>query len=185
MTNEVPLILDLGAHIGEAGVWFASQFPAAAIFSLEPDGENAKLARANTSGLNIAVIEAAISDHAGHTQLVDHGRGSWGYTIIPEDAAGQPRGAVSTLTIDDLLRVTEECNLKPFILKFNIEGAEAQLFSGDCKWIDLFELVVGEIHDWMLPGKNTGRVVLTALTKYDRDFLHNRYFLFSFKNHSK
>jgi FkbM family methyltransferase len=178
--GATPLIIDLGAHIGEASVWFASLFPEAKIFAIEPDGENLEVLKKNAEGLKIEVFHCAVSDKQAVATLVDPGRGSWGYML--GDATDCPkRGPVAVIRFPALMQIAEQRGLFPLILKFNIEGAEKQLFSGDVSWIDSFPLIIGELHDWMLPHQGISAAFLRAVADRKRDFLYKRFYVFSFR----
>jgi hypothetical protein len=57
-------------------------------------------------------------------------------------------------------------------VKVDIEGAEADLFSGNTEWVELTPIIIVELHDWMLPKKGTSRPFLQCISKLDRDFIY-------------
>jgi FkbM family methyltransferase len=63
---ERPLILDLGANIGLATLYFAKNWPKAYIVAVEPDEENFRLMLANLDGLsNVKPVNAAVASEDG------------------------------------------------------------------------------------------------------------------------
>jgi hypothetical protein len=52
----------------------------------------------------------------------------------------------------------------------DIEGAEKELFSRNVAWINLFPLLMIELHDWMLCGEAASQTFLNAMAQCRRDF---------------
>ncbi|MCW1383969.1 FkbM family methyltransferase [Novosphingobium sp. KCTC 2891] len=150
-----PVVLDCGANIGAATVAFADTWPRAAVVAIEPDPGNAAMARRNLVGTpNHVVLEAAIGSVPGFAALNDDGL-AW--AIQTERAQ---RG-VPIITIENALAAVP--NGEPFICKIDIEGFEADLFARDTRWIDRFEVLMVEPHDWLLPGRRTSRHLQRAM----------------------
>src|SRR5467141_3450598 len=59
------LIIDAGANIGAAALYFSFRFSSSKIISIEPEKKNCELLRMNCAGLNIAVVEAALGCETG------------------------------------------------------------------------------------------------------------------------
>jgi FkbM family methyltransferase len=138
-------IVDLGAHIGVAACWFASRYPAATVIAVEPEPDNFALLAANAGPYdNIVPVHAAIWDRPGRISLVDPHGGSWAY-----QTASTP-GDIEAIPIEDLLARHGIGQVD--LLKANIEGAEIELFSGNCGWLDRVNAVVVELHDRFRPG---------------------------------
>jgi FkbM family methyltransferase len=159
-----PLILDLGANIGAATVYFGMHFPRAHIVALEPQAENFALLQDNVAGLDVDARRAAIGSRDGEAALVDPGEGEWGYRT----AAG--RG----VRVEGAARLVAEkraAGYTPYIAKIDIEGAEAELFAADTAWADSFPLVIIELHDWLLPRAGTSRAFLAWAGARQRDFV--------------
>ena len=149
------VIVDLGAHIGIASCWFASRYPAATVIAVEPESDNFALLAENARLYeNIVPVHAAIWDRPGRVSLVDPRQGSWSYRI-----ADTP-GDIEAIPIEELLaryRI-EQVDL----LKVDIEGAEIELFSGDCQWLDQVNAIVVELHDRLRRGCTTAFERATA-----------------------
>ncbi|HLY53926.1 MAG TPA: FkbM family methyltransferase [Stellaceae bacterium] len=127
--GAVPLIIDAGANIGAASIWFARHFPQARILAVEPDAENAACCRANVEHLDtVEVIEAAIGSASGFTALKNETGEAW---AVQTERSDDPAG-VRIVTVDELVRRIPNGRL--FILKVDIEGFESDLFAGntDC-----------------------------------------------------
>ena len=70
----------------------------------------------------------------------------------------------------------------PFIVKIDIEGFEAELFSRNLEWLDRFYVLIIELHDWMLPRQRSSQSFLRAIGALDRDFLYAGENVFSIAN---
>jgi FkbM family methyltransferase len=161
--NVKPLIIDLGANIGLASKYFDLVYPSSHIVAVEPNGGNCLIARTNLPG-NAVLKKAAISSRSGTGNLIDTGR-NVGFRVETN-----PHGDVEFLTVQDLLDSAKGC--APFLIKIDVEGFESDLFSENTEWIDLFPVLLIELHDWMLPGKQVTKNFLVEISKKDRDFMH-------------
>lgn len=176
-SGKTPIIVDAGANIGASVVYWGIHFPKAQILAIEPDKANFALLRKNTQGLNVILHEAAIGSFEGSASLSDPGEGEWGYRTARDDAGGLP-----IISMNGLLESGVAGNGAPFIAKIDIEGAEADLFAANTGWVQSFDLVIIELHDWMLPGQGTSRNFLKCIANLDRDFLHIGENIFSIRN---
>ena len=177
--GRVPLVLDAGANIGASVLYFAHAFPCAHIAALEPARNNFELLQANAAGLDVDARCAAIGAADGETALVDPGAGEWGYRT----AVDGPGERVSVISATRLVAEKRAAGRVPFIAKIDIEGGEAELFSRDTGWVDLFPLLIVELHDWLLPRAGSSRNFLGCIAGRDRDFVFMGENVFSIANH--
>jgi FkbM family methyltransferase len=155
-SGRTPLIIDAGANIGASTVWFARQYPKAQVVAVEPEPANAAICRENIRELpNARLVEAAIGGAPGHVALSNSAE-SWAFQTKREETGG-----VDVVTISDLLAAAP--NSQAFIIKIDIEGFEADVFSANLGWLDQAEVVIVEPHDWMLPGQGTSRTMQAAM----------------------
>jgi FkbM family methyltransferase len=175
--GKTPIIIDAGANIGASVVYWAIHFPKAQIIGIEPDKANFALLRQNTQGLNVVLHEAAIGSIEGSASLHDPGEGEWGYRTARNDAGNLP-----IISMNGLLESGVAGNGAPFIAKIDIEGAEADLFAANTDWVQKFDLLIIELHDWLLHGHGTSRNFLKCIANLDRDFLHIGENIFSIRN---
>ena len=176
-TIERPLIIDAGANIGTSACWFALEFPNAHIVAFEPDPANFELLVANTAGLDVETHKVAIGPRDGRVRLVDPGEGEWGYRTAEADD-----GQVPMIALARVVAEKQAAGFTPFICKIDIEGGEAELFTPPTDWIDLFPLMLVELHDWLIPGQGTSRNFLQCVAARDRDFVHLGENIFSIRN---
>ena len=162
-TGRTPLIIDLGANIGLASAYFHRIYPDAQIIAVEPDKGNCEMARRNLPAKS-TLIEAAAASHPGRAKLIDTGR-NCGFRVDP--CAG---GDIQLVTVADLLELAEGSH--PFMIKIDIEGFEEDLFSKNVQWVDLFPIILTELHDWMLPNRRVTRNFLSVMATREREFMH-------------
>ncbi len=173
--KESPLVIDAGANIGAASVYFSATYPGCKVVAIEPERNNCKLFRLNCVGRDVEIIEGAIGRETGSMFLQDPGLSDWGFRI---GATGNYE--VMVTTVPELL--ASQIGNTPFILKIDIEGGEDDLFSSDCAWLARFALVVIETHDWMLPGHGISQHFYTQIAKRDFDILQKGENTFCFNN---
>jgi FkbM family methyltransferase len=170
--RTTPLIIDCGANIGASPLFFALEFPGARVVAIEPDPENFELLSRNTADFPVMCLHAAVASKSGRLDLLDPGKGEWGYRTASFDA-GLPAArklSVKAVTLDEVLAMHGE-SAEPFLLKVDIEGAEADLFAGSTAAIDRFPIVVIELHDWLFPRRATSRPFLRWHASRDRDLV--------------
>jgi FkbM family methyltransferase len=172
--GQVPTIVDAGAHIGLATLWFATKFPRARIFAVEPAAENFEILRRNVSPYpNITPIDAAIWDRKTRVHLINASDQPWAWEASESDS-----GEVQTVTISDLLN--RELNSVPLIVKVDIEGGETELFRSNLEWVEQTPLIVFELHDYLGGWRGTGHAVFSGLTAHRRDYMQRGENMFSF-----
>lgn len=174
--NLAPLIVDCGAHCGIATKFFTQTYPQARIVAVEPDEDNAALARETNSGDRVTVLCAAVGSVDGTGSLERQDR-SFAHRIN-----SAVEGETRILSINTLLDDERRSGARPFIVKIVIEGAEENLFDGNTDWIDAFPLLIIELHDGMLPGTANARNFLREMGRRNRDFLYHGKNIFSLSN---
>jgi len=161
--SQIPVIVDAGANIGASAIWFADLFPEARVVAIEPDPANAELARVNTETRpNIEVIEAAIGAKPGFVSLAQ-GRNAWSVQTSRAETGHL------IVTLSDAVKTVSDARI--FIVKIDIEGFEADLFSSDLEWLDDVCAVFVEPHDWMLPGQGSSQSMQKAMLGRGRELL--------------
>jgi FkbM family methyltransferase len=160
--GERPVIIDGGANIGAAALWFARQFPQAEVVAIEPDPENARMCRLNTENVpNIRVVEAALGADSGTVTLTNE--------IGTADAVRTSRSTEGKVPIRTIAELTGEGRL--FLVKVDIEGFESDLFTSNLEWLKQVSGVLIEPHDWMLPGRFSSLAFQRALSQHSFELL--------------
>jgi FkbM family methyltransferase len=150
LSYEPKLIVDAGAHIGCATVYFALTYPHAVIIALEPEPRNFELLATNTAAYrNVVPLRAALWGKPSAMSIVDSGASTWAFRVR-EDAASQAAGILG-LTMSEIIAW---CGMVPVdLLKIDVEGAEKEIFAGDCSaWLDHVGTIMIETHDRITPG---------------------------------
>jgi FkbM family methyltransferase len=161
------VIIDAGAHIGLASIWFATRYPNALIVAVEPETDNFELLVANTVAYpNVQAVRAALWVTDGDVDLLDPGWGTWGFRI-GDRATGDNKKVVCGVSLPRLMDRFRLDHID--LLKLDIEGSEVEVFSQCSSWIDQVEGIVVELHDRIRPG--CSRAFFGAV----RDFTHERW----------
>ena len=176
-SGKKPLIIDCGGNIGLASKYFSDNYREAKIICIEPDAANLEQAKKNNLFTDIDFRKAAIGSENGTGEIIDTGLGNNAYRI-----SNAKSGETQILSINELLKIYPDNNYIPFIIKIDIEGFEDDLFSKNIEWIDLFPLLIIELHDWMLPHSSNSKNFLKAISQLDRDFVYIGENIFSISN---
>ncbi len=167
--GRTPIIVDCGGHVGLSAVWFASRFPQATVYSIEPDTANFRLLTKNARAFaNITPLHGGIWSRPCHLEVLNPDSGSASFRL-QEVAATPPaaRTALRAYTVDEVL--AREENNRLLLVKIDVEGAELEVFRETAPWLDAAAAVVIELHDWLLPGQGTSKNLFKRLGEQDFD----------------
>jgi FkbM family methyltransferase len=146
------VIVDAGANIGLASVYFANRYPDAIIVSLEPDHSNFKLLEMNTAAYpQIRAVNAALWSENKQLNLFSPNGAHSGFCTLEKNSGSlQECGAVPAVTLDSLMHTQGLAMID--LLKLDIEGAEKEVFENSSGWIDKVNILLIELHDHYKPG---------------------------------
>lgn len=175
---DVPTtIVDCGAHIGSASLYFSLKFPTSKITAIEPDADNYKLLKANTEQYpNICTINAAVWDSSASVTIVDSNSNTTGRSV--REVGTSESGSIPGLTLNEIF---DQQNLGMIdILKIDVEGAEKRLFSSPSvdSWLRRVRVLIVEPHDRFIPG--CAKAIFKALEPFDYE-VHGRSDILIFK----
>jgi FkbM family methyltransferase len=147
--HDCKYVMDLGANVGVATRLFASAYPAAKIFAVEPDAENLTVLNRNVSALARAarcnVCRAAVWDRDGTLSLTPPPRGIEYNAIRATEGDGGPgANVVDGFSMDSLVRRSGFPQID--LLKVDVEGAESRMFQGNLHWLDRVGMIAIEFH---------------------------------------
>lgn len=168
-------IIDGGAHIGCASVYYALKYPEAKILAVEAEPGNAAMLRENVKCLpHVEAIHAAIFDRAGFVALENPQGEAWEFRVKSNGKEVQDSASrIPTVTMDDL--VARFDGKRVDLIKLDIEGAEIEVFSrGSQKWLGSVKTIVVELHDRFRPG--CSEAFESAVSRYQsetRRTVHN------------
>jgi len=143
-------IIDGGANVGCASIFFAQRYPNASIYAIEPENSNYEVLTRNAKHYkNITPIEAAVWNEDTFVEIANPLDEKWSFRV--QNSSRNSSTPIRAVTVSSLM--AEAGFDRVDILKLDIEGAEIELLDAKCKeWIDRVDVIVIELHDWIRPG---------------------------------
>lgn len=147
--RDVRLVLDCGANVGYASAYLLTRFPTATVVAVEPDPGNFALLERNLApfGERARCVRSGLwSRPCGlvMSEAVFRDGGAWARRVR-EARPGEP-AEMTAMDVDSLLRASGFERIS--ILKMDIEGAEAVVFSAPCDdWLSRMDTLAVELHD--------------------------------------
>ncbi len=138
LPDDATTILDLGANVGLASLFFRLRYPGARIVAVEADPAVARLAERNLRGWGVDVVNAAVAPAAGIVTLHRQPGQSWASSTV--FGKGEPVD-VKAVALDTLIDQLGGVS----ILKLDIEGAEHDVIAASRR-LDAVDCIVGEVH---------------------------------------
>lgn len=157
-------IVDCGAHIGCASLFFTMRYPGARIVAIEPDRENFEMLSANVGRFdNITRVNAAVWDTPATVQIANPGANPTGLYVKESAEIGDAN--IRGMTVPEIIETAGTDRID--ILKVDIEGAEQRLFSSPAchTWLSKVSVLIVELHDRLRPG--CARALYRALDPYE------------------
>lgn len=133
------LLLDLGVNIGMASLWLAKRYLFSQVIAVEPDPNNAALARQNLdlNGITGQVLEAAIGPKEGTARFESSEHSNLGRL--------SERGSlVPMITVETIIKKFAVTRFG--LIKIDIEGSEQALFDGPTEWLAHTDTIIIEFH---------------------------------------
>ncbi|MEO0322225.1 MAG: FkbM family methyltransferase [Myxococcota bacterium] len=148
---EPEVIIDGGANVGFAAVYFAERFPGARIVSVEPEESNYALLERNVAPYaNVTPVRGAIWWKKETLCFRDPNAAKWSFEVEAGDDAQAGDVAIEAFTVPELLAMVgaDEAGL----LKLDIEGAELGLLQHADAWKPQVRAMVIELHEYKQAG---------------------------------
>ena len=149
--KKKPLLIDCGSNIGSSTEYFNRIFKNIFSIMIEPNPESAIFYNKDH-----IILNKAISSKKKTVMIDDTSKDNRASKI--SNLFGKE---IDTITVTDLLSKYQ--NTTPFIIKIDIEGYEKDLFESNVEWIKDFQIIVIEIHDWMIPFESISRNFFKAI----------------------
>jgi FkbM family methyltransferase len=147
-------IIDAGAHIGMASVYFANRYPKAKIVAIECNPDNYAVLLRNTQPYeNITPIHAALWHTPGLVSIENPDDLSWAFRVSDcSESAGKKAISVRAITVPEALEAIHGERID--VLKMDIEGAEYGVLVdlASPSWLDETQAAILELHDRIQPG---------------------------------
>ncbi|MBU1682748.1 FkbM family methyltransferase, partial [Patescibacteria group bacterium] len=156
-------IIDGGANVGYASLFFANKFPDAEIVAIEPEDSNFEVLQKNTSEYKqVKTIKAGIWHKKAKLKIVGTEWGKCGFMTKEVDTADTYDA--KTITIDEILKQSKYDEID--ILKLDVEGAEKEIFSSNYdSWLGKVNVLIIELHDRIKMG--CSEAFYSAIKKYN------------------
>ncbi len=142
--NGVTRILDLGANIGAATLFFASRFPQAEFACVEPFPGNLIVLRETirVNRIRATVFDGVVGIDAGEADL-NLGCNPDAFSLTPAEASSETL-RVRQFSVPELLEALGWDRID--LLKIDIEGYEKTLFHRNNEWLGRVRFIIGEAH---------------------------------------
>jgi FkbM family methyltransferase len=165
--SNVDLVIDCGANVGYSSAYFLTSFPKCKVICIEPDPLNFAVLQRNLApyGERVKLLNAGVWSHSTGLKILTtpyrDGR-EWAVQVrecLPEEAPEMQGIDIGTLLYESGLNEVS-------ILKMDIEGAEAVVFSSNYEsWLPQVKNIVIELHDDSSFGKASD-IVMNAVSAY-------------------
>jgi FkbM family methyltransferase len=146
------VIVDAGANIGLASVFFANAFPEATIIAIEPEDSNFALLKINVAAYpKVIPVQAALwCENALINLTHPESNGEWDKWAFrtqrsEERSKNKVFHQIQGMTVDKIMRNHGIDFID--VLKVDIEGAEKEVFADTSNWIDKVGAVTIELHE--------------------------------------
>ncbi|MCG2611044.1 FkbM family methyltransferase [Flavobacterium sp. SM15] len=156
-------IVDAGANVGLASLFFKLKYPQANIVAIEIEEKNAEMIKKNTAGLeNFELWKNALYNKKAFFKIIDPYNATNSFQI--KEVGASESYDIESVTIDEVLEKKQWETID--ILKIDIEGAEKQLFEENYQaWLPKVKIIMVETHDRMIP--KCSYTVMKTLNDYN------------------
>jgi FkbM family methyltransferase len=157
------IILDCGANVGYATVFFKNKFPASKIICVEPDFSNFDILCENTKKFEDVILYKAGLWNKLSNLIIENPTGDK-YGFIVKEVDTELDNTIKAITIDEIMKEQQIDFID--ILKIDIEGSEKEVFSSNYEyWLSKTRMIIIELHDNI---KNAcSKTFFEALVKYN------------------
>ena len=158
--ENVDLVVDCGANVGYSSCYFLTRFEKSVVIAVEPDPENFGMLKKNLEPYmpRVTLLQSGVWSHSATLKIreaVYRDGGKWAVQV-EECPEGTP-DSLHAVDLNEILRMSGRSRIS--LLKMDIEGAEAVVFSSNCEdWIDKTDNIVIELHDDSVFGNCTDLV---------------------------
>jgi FkbM family methyltransferase len=150
MSGSPELIIDAGANVGYASVYFARRFPGARIVAIEPDQTNFALLERNTRSYpTVKALRQGVWTHPAQLVIENPDDASWAFRVRE---AGADEDGFAATSIGEILETSGRDHID--LLKLDVEGTEYELFASPeaDAWLSRTHTLVAELHEGIKPG---------------------------------
>jgi FkbM family methyltransferase len=153
-----PLILDCGSNIGASSEYFKRIYKSAEIAIIEPDKNNLEFSKKNTSIKEKFIFNKAISSEEKLLKFSNISEDNRAFKVADDGNL-----EIESINVEKILNILGD--YQPFLIKIDIEGFEKNLFEKNYQWIKQFNIIIIELHDWMLPNQHNSNNFINAINE--------------------
>jgi len=159
--NRPLRILDAGANIGLASLYWNQEFPGVEIVAVEPDDENFEVLERNTKHLKqITLIHGGLWSQPAKLSVQHPGAEKYAIRVVEDE-----NGIIEAFSVESIMKDYGWDWID--VVKLDVEGSEVQILSADNnQWIDKIGTLIIEIHQDFAP--ESARILFEAFA--DQDF---------------
>lgn len=181
--SKVNRIIDAGANIGLASIYFTQYLNKPDIIAIEPESDNFVQLKKNTNPYPNIICEnfAVWGNNSTVTMQNPHDNSS--SFMFSEKQVLPNTQSIQAITINAILKKYEWDYVD--IVKIDVEGAEKEIFSADdvANWISKTKLLIIELHDNFV--SDCTKTFFSALQPFNyKAFFHHEN-IFIVLNHSR
>ena len=172
-------MLDGGANIGLASVYFAHRFPNAKIVAVEPSEENYRMILKNTEKFpNVMAKRGGIWNNNKQLAIVD--KSAYDNSFMVTEVEENTPDSLPAFSIHSIMQEQGWTTLD--VLKLDIEGSEKEVFEKNVEeWLPRTKMLIVEVHDNMRKGAS--KALFAAISKYNFTFsMHHENLVFINQN---
>lgn len=140
-------ILDLGANIGLATLFFLDEFPDSKVIAVEPEPGNLEILKKNLeteiNNQQVTIVEGAVSGKDDRLSLTIPLL-KYNATIKVNICEAENSREVKVMRMQTLLKTCNQAVVD--ILKIDIEGSEREVFSENIEWLQQIREISIEFH---------------------------------------
>jgi FkbM family methyltransferase len=147
------VVIDAGANVGYASLFFANKYPQARVLAIEPDQGNCSMFRRNCSPYqSIQLVEGALWGSNSLVRILDDTVDKFAFQVTEDEQKEAP--LIRAYALDSLSREYGLDDLD--IVKMDIEGAECEVFTSPSReWLWKVGVLMVELHDRFRSGATT------------------------------
>jgi FkbM family methyltransferase len=141
-------IIDCGANVGLASIYFNSFYSEARIIAVEASTENFLIMEKNVCKFpNIKPLHNAIWKTSGTVSIDKNFRDKLPWSFSVTDAKNCKGEQVASITMSQIMKENDMLSID--LLKVDIEGGEKAIFTDieSCKFLKVTKIIAIEIHD--------------------------------------
>lgn len=140
-------IIDGGANIGLASVFWSHEFPGVEIIAVEPDSDNYELLTLNTKHLsNVTPVHGGVWSKTTKLSVLYVKAEKYAIQVVEDQECGTIRG----YGIEELLSMRDWDSVD--VVKLDVEGSEVEILRDNSeRWIDRIGTLIVELHPTKAP----------------------------------